>query len=222
MPERILILGGTREAAELARQWVSEGHQVTTSLAGRTKEPKPLTGEVRVGGFGGVDGLAHYLIENCIDRLIDATHPFAKQISANAVAAAKQAGVVLDIRQRAPWQKVSGDDWIEVPSLKEAANAIPAHARVLLALGSQHLAPFHHRDDVFFLIRMVDAPTTPLPFKNHSLLLGRPQMTPQSEQEILKAHAITHIVCRNSGGSGAYAKIEAARLLALPVIIVTR
>ncbi|MEL7273990.1 MAG: cobalt-precorrin-6A reductase [Pseudomonadota bacterium] len=222
MPERILILGGTREAAALARRLVGDGHHVTTSLAGRTKEPKPLAGDVRIGGFGATTGLTTYLIENRIERLIDATHPFAKQISANAVEAARNAGVPLAVKTRLPWQRLAGDQWIEVDNLAEAAKAIPGNARVLLALGSQHLAAFHERHDVFFLIRMVDAPQTPLPFAKHQLLLGRPQMSSQDEQEILKTHAITHIVCRNSGGTGAYAKIEAARALVLPVIMIKR
>ncbi|MEL7229534.1 MAG: cobalt-precorrin-6A reductase, partial [Pseudomonadota bacterium] len=197
--ERILILGGTKEAAAMAQRLVDEGHHVITSLAGRTKEPKPLAGEVRIGGFGGVNGLIDYLNAQRLDRLIDATHPFAKQISANAIEAAQRAGVRLEMKTRPPWRPLQGDHWIKVEGLSAAADAIPTHARVLLALGSQHLAAFHHRDDAFFLIRMVDAPPKPLPFANHKLLLGRPAMEVEQEQNIMERHAITHIVCRNSG-----------------------
>ncbi len=219
---RILILGGTREAAALATQLVDEGHEVVTSLAGRTKEPAPLAGKTRIGGFGGATGLAAYLTQNAIDRLIDATHPFAKQISANAVAAATLANVRLEHHQRPPWKRQPDDHWIEVADIAAATLAIPENARVLLALGAQHIAPFVQRVDVHFVVRMVDKPAQPLPFADHTLLTGRPPLHADSEIEILRTHAITHIVCRNSGGAGAYAKIEAARTLHLPVIMITR
>jgi len=249
---KILILGGTREAAELASKLVTEGHHVTTSLAGRTKEPKPVAGNVRIGGFGGIggiggvggiggiggiggvdgtggvsgsagiDGLAKYLIEFKIELLIDCTHPFAKQISANAVAAAKRAGVKLEIRTRQPWQKQTGDQWIEVSNLEAMRDCIPSGARVLLALGSQYIDLFKTCDDGFFLVRMVDAPEEPLGLPNHQLLLGKPSSDWHEEAELLKTHSITHIACRNSGGKGAYAKIKAARALGIPVIILAQ
>lgn len=222
MPEKILILGGTREANELASQLVAEGHDVTTSLAGRTKQPEPPAGKTRIGGFGGADGLEQYLKLEAIDRLIDATHPFARKISANAIAAANEAGIPLEIRTRKPWKPVAGDKWQEVPDLETARDALPTGARVLLALGSQHIDIFKTREDIFFLVRMVDPPGAPLSLPDHELVLGRPSMDRRSEQELLEKRAITHIVCRNSGGKGAYAKIEAARFLRLPVIMVSR
>lgn len=225
--EKILILGGTKEAAELAAELVAAGHDVTTSLAGRTAEPEPVAGRVRTGGFSGggrngAEGLASWLTENGFTRLIDATHPFAKQISANAEAAARLTGITFERRTRRPWQKQPGDTWIEVGSLEEARDAIPAGASVLLALGSQHIAPFAERSDVHFVIRMVDLPTDPLPFANHELVLGKPPSGAAEERTLLERYGITHIVCRNSGGSGAYAKIEAARKLGLPVIMIRR
>ena len=225
--EKILILGGTREAAELAAELVTAGHDVTTSLAGRTAEPKPASGKTRIGGFSGggrngAEGLAVWLTENGFTRLIDATHPFAKQISANAEAAARLTGVTFERRTRQPWQKQPGDTWIEVGSLEEARDAIPADARALLTLGSQHIAPFAERSDVHFIIRMVDPPTNPLPFASHELVLGKPPSGAAEEHALLQRYGITHIVCRNSGGSGAYAKIEAARELGLPVIMIRR
>lgn len=221
MTETVLILGGTKEAASLAAELVRDHPEwrVITSLAGRTKEPHPLAGEVRIGGFGGTDGLAAYLRAERISRLIDATHPFARRISENARLAAQHAGVPLEVRARQPWARQPGDNWIEVSSLEEARDAIPAGSRVLLALGSQHIAPFAERADVHFLVRMIDPPATPLALPDHELLIGRPGRTAQDEVAVLSAHAITHIVCRNSGGSGAYAKIEAARQLGLPVIM---
>ncbi|MEP1207324.1 MAG: cobalt-precorrin-6A reductase [Rhizobiaceae bacterium] len=219
MSDRILILGGTREAAELAQRLVAEGHDVISSLAGRTREPKPIAGKTRIGGFGGREKLADWIGQNAITRVIDATHPFAHQISKNAEWACREAGVPLRKFTRQPWRQETGDNWIEVDSLDQAAAQIPANARVLLALGSQHLTAFAHRSDVHFLVRMVDAPLQPPDLPDHQLLLGRPSTDWRKEAELLNEHAISHIVCRNSGGSGAYAKIIAARELALPVII---
>jgi precorrin-6A/cobalt-precorrin-6A reductase len=222
MAEKILILGGTREAAELAATLVAEGHDVTTSLAGRTREPEPVAGRLRTGGFGGAAGLAAYLVANGFTRLIDATHPFAKQISANAAEAAKIAGMKLELRTREPWRREPGDNWIEVETLEAARDAIPPGACVLLALGSQHIAPFAKRGDVRFVVRMVDPPHEPLSLPDHELVIGKPGDTPESERLLFKRYAITHLVCRNSGGARSHAKIAAARLLALPVIIVGR
>lgn len=222
--EIILILGGTREAADLARDLVAAkpGARIITSLAGRTREPAPLGGEIRTGGFGGVEGLVQYLRETGITLVIDATHPFARQISLNAVEASRIAGVPLDIHTRTPWPRQPGDDWIEVDTLEAARDAIPPRARVLLALGSQRIGLFADRDDVHFVVRMIDPPETPLALPDHALVLGRPGDTAAVEAMLLIAHSITHIVCRNSGGGAAYAKIEAARELGLPVIMVGR
>ncbi|HWU64615.1 MAG TPA: cobalt-precorrin-6A reductase [Ensifer sp.] len=222
IPEKILILGGTKEAAELAHKLLAKGLDVTTSLAGRTREPAPVAGKVRTGGFGGAEGLAAYLNAEGITRVIDATHPFAKTISANAVKACKLAAVPLDVRTRAPWQRQPGDNWIEVVTLEEAANALPENARVLLALGSQHLDAFLSRTDCHFVIRMVDPPNARLAFQSHVILTAKPSQDPNEEATLLRAHAITHIVARNSGGEGAYAKIVAARTMGLPVVMVGR
>ena len=173
-------------------------------------------------GFGGVEGLARYLRETGVTRMIDATHPFARQISANAVQAAKTARVPLDIRTRKPWKKQPADTWIEVDTLEAARDAIPPRARVLLALGSQHIGLFANRDDVHFVVRMIDKPEQPLELPDHALVLGRPGDSAAMETMLLIAHSITHIVCRNSGGNAAYAKIEAARQLGLPVIMLSR
>jgi precorrin-6A/cobalt-precorrin-6A reductase len=220
----ILILGGTKEAAELAAELVREhpDWRIITSLAGRTREPDPIAGETRIGGFGGAEGLANYIRANEVTRLVDATHPFARHISDNARAAATLTGVTLEIRIREAWRKKPSDVWSEVGSLDEAVAAIPPGARVLLALGSQHIAPFAARGDVHFVVRMVDAPESPLPLPEHDVVIGKPAASPQDEAALLAAHAITHIVCRNSGGAGAYAKIEAARALRLPVIMIGR
>lgn len=221
MSEVILILGGTKEAAEIADSLVQDkpNARIISSLAGRTKEPTPLASEVRIGGFGGPEGLARYMTQNGVTQLIDATHPFATTISKNARKAAAITNVQLDIRQRSPWKKQAGDNWNEVANLEAARDAIPQNARVLLALGSQYIAIFASRSDVHFTIRMVDQPDATPPFKEFTLEMAKPGDLAQ-ETSLLKTHQITHIVCRNSGGSGAYAKIEAARALGLPVIVI--
>ncbi|MEM8651471.1 MAG: cobalt-precorrin-6A reductase [Pseudomonadota bacterium] len=220
--EKILLLGGTKEAVELARELVSKGHTVITSLAGRTKEPEPVAGDLRIGGFGGSGGLAEYIRQNAIDRVIDCTHPFARQISANAVEATRLTSIKLERRTRPEWQKQTGDNWQSVESLEAASLAIPAGARVLLALGRQYLESFSKRNDVFFIVRMVDQPEKEPDLAQYELILGKPSSDWKEEETLLQNKQITHIVCRNSGGSGAYAKIEAARHLGLPVIMIER
>jgi precorrin-6A/cobalt-precorrin-6A reductase len=220
--ETILILGGTKEAVALAAELVVAypDWRVITSLAGRTKEPKPVAGEVRIGGFGGAEGLAEYLTRENITRLIDATHPFARQISANAKRAAALSNTPLEVRTRPPWQKQPGDNWLEFTSLEQARDALPPAARVLLALGSQHIAPFATRADVHYVVRMVDVPDQPLTLPDHELVIGLPGDV-EAEMALLRRHGITHIVCRNSGGGGAYAKIAAARGILVRVLMIT-
>jgi precorrin-6A/cobalt-precorrin-6A reductase len=219
--EKILILGGTAEAARLAADLVAAGHDVTTSLAGRTREPRPVAGKVRVGGFSGPEGLARFLRTEKIDRLIDATHPFAQRISANAKIAARLTGVVFEARARTSWPRRPGDNWIEVDSLEQARDALPPAARVLLAIGSQHLDVFRTRADVRFVVRRIDPPEQDLGFADYELIIGRPGNL-DAEMALLRDKRITHIVCRNSGGGAGYAKIEAARQLRIPVVMISR
>lgn len=220
--QKILILGGTAEARLLAAQLIEEGHSVTTSLAGRTVDPVLPDGEVRIGGFGGADGLAAYLRDEQFDRMIDATHPFARRISENAIKASAISGIPLEQRLRPRWQKQPGDRWKSVATLEAAAEVLPQAATVFLALGRQYLDAFIGRDDCRFVIRMVDPPETPLGFSDHMLVLGKPASDPDREADLFTAHGITHLICRNSGGPAGYAKIIAARRLALPVIMIER
>jgi precorrin-6A/cobalt-precorrin-6A reductase len=220
--EKILILGGTAEARLLAEQLIDAGHDVTTSLAGRTLDPILPRGAVRTGGFGGAEGLAIYLRAEGFDRMIDATHPFARRISENAIKASAISGVPLEQRLRPRWQKQPGDRWKPVTSLEAAAEALPAHATVFLALGRQYLDAFTGRADCHFVVRMVDPPEAPLAFPDYRLVLGKPANDPDREADLFTAHGITHLVCRNSGGPAGYAKIIAARRLALPVIMIER
>lgn len=224
MPESdqpVLILGGTAEASRLAARLVEKNYSVISSLAGRTKDPVLPKGEVRIGGFGGVEGLSDYLIRKLVSVLVDATHPFATQISANANAAAAATGIPLVRLDRPAWMPEQGDHWTTVETLEAAAAAIPDGARVLLALGRQHIAPFARRNDVHFVVRMIDPPEVPLTLADYELELAKPGSV-TDETTFLEERRITCVVCRNSGGTASHAKIEAARALHLPVIMIGR
>jgi len=222
-PTRVLILGGTGDAAALAAQLsVLPGVAITTALAGRTQQPSALPGAVRVGGFGGSDGLLAYLKEQRIGILIDATHPFAAQMSWNAAIAASEARLPHLMLVRPAWEKVVGDRWIEVETVEAAAQAIPTHARrIFLTIGRQQLAPFALLTH-WFLMRSIDPPGTGMALPNGELLLDRGPFTLENEIALLKQHRIEAIVSKNSGGDATYAKIMAARELELPIVMVQR
>lgn len=221
---RVLILGGTGDAAALATQLsLLPGVTVISSLAGRTLRPSTPIGTVRVGGFGGSDGLAVYLQTERIDALIDATHPFAAHISWNAAAAAKEISVPHLMLIRSAWEKVVGDRWLDVETVEAAAKAIPITARrIFLTIGRQQLAPFAPLTDRWFLIRSIDPPAPDLPLPPGELLLDRGPFTLASERALLQKHCIEAIVSKNSGGDATYAKVVAARELGLPIVMVQR
>ena len=223
-PLRVLILGGTAEAAALAAWAAAQpAIAVTSSLAGRTRAPSRLAGTVRVGGFQGAEGLAAYLREQRTDLLVDATHPFATTISANAEAACAATRVPRLTLCRPPWPREPGDRWIEVPDAAAAALRVAeAGARVFLSLGRQELAPFATIDSAWFLVRLIEPPETPVAPAHHRLILGRGPFTLEGERALLAAHRITGLVSKNSGGSATYAKIAAAREAHLPVIMIAR
>ena len=222
-PLRVLILGGTGEASEIANRLGDKtGIVAITSLAGRVQQPRIPDGLVRVGGFGGVEGLISFLRSEQIDVVIDATHPFAAQISANAEAACKQLGVPLIAFARAPWSSYEADRWHVVPHIERAADYVATTGgRVFLAIGRQHLDAFAACNTAWFLIRTIDPPNVPLPV-NAKLVLERGPFHLDHEMHLLRTHAIDYIVSKNSGGQATYAKIEAARLLGLPVVMVDR
>jgi precorrin-6A/cobalt-precorrin-6A reductase len=221
---RVLILGGKGDTAELAARLATiPGVEVITSLAGRTREPLIPLGDLRVGGFGGVAGLASYLRVMQIDLLIDATHPFATQISLNAVDAATEVGIPHLMLIRSPWEKLSGDRWIEVDSVEAAATVLQNQAqRVFLTVGRQELAAFAHLEKIWFLMRMIDPPTADALVPSGILLCDRGPFTLNNEREILIHHNIDTIVSKNSGGDATYAKIIAARELGIKVVMVNR
>ncbi|MBE9206444.1 cobalt-precorrin-6A reductase [Nostoc sp. LEGE 06077] len=222
--KRVLILGGTGEAAELsARIATIDGIEAIASFAGRTREPLLPSGEVRIGGFGGVEGLVEYLRQMKIDILIDATHPFANQISYNAAAAAKEVEIPRLMLIRPAWEKVTGDRWIEVESNSAAADILKNQAkRVFLTVGRQELSTFAHLQDIWFLMRMIDPPGKDALVPPGMILCDRGPFVLENERQILIQHNIDTIVSKNSGGDATYAKIIAARELGVQVVMVKR
>ncbi|GAA4829491.1 cobalt-precorrin-6A reductase [Saccharopolyspora rosea] len=219
---RVLVLGGTGEARALAARLVERpGTHVTSSLAGRVREPRLPPGQVRVGGFGGADGLAEWLRRERIDALVDATHPFARAITDNAVTAAERAGVPRLLLRRPGWRPGPGDDWRPVPSMPAAAAALPGLGeRVFLSTGRQGLAHFAALD-LWFLVRTVDPPEPPLPARTE-VLTARGPFTVDEEADLLRRHRIDVLVTKDSGGAMTAAKLTAARELGLPVVVVQR
>ena len=221
---RILILGGTAEARQLAGRLAGRaGLDITLSLAGRTATPAAQPVPVRVGGFGGADGLAKYLVSERIDALIDATHPYANVISANAVAAARRSGVPLIALRRPPWLAVPGDRWIEVSDVGEAVRAIgQTPRRVFVALGRNELKPFGDAPQHYYLIRSVDPVDPPLPLPHVGYVTGRGPFGEADDHALMTEHRIDVVVAKNSGGTATYGKIAAARVLGIDVIMLRR
>jgi precorrin-6A/cobalt-precorrin-6A reductase len=214
---RVLVLGGTAEARELAARLAGRADVVvTTSLAGRTRHPRLPAGQVRTGGFGGVDGLAAALED--VDVLVDATHPFAATMTEHAVTAAARTGTPLVVLRRPGWTAGPGDRWTRVPSLDAAAAALPSGARVLVATGRQGVEAFVDVD-AWFLVRAIERPAV-LPAR-HELVLARGPFALDDERALLDRHGITVVVAKDSGGA-TEAKLVAARERALPVLLVDR
>jgi precorrin-6A/cobalt-precorrin-6A reductase len=221
---RILILGGTLEARRLAERLRGRADvAVTVSLAGRTAAPAAQPVPVRIGGFGGAEGLAAYLRAERIAALIDATHPYAATISDNAARAAAAAEVRLLALRRPPWGWVAGDRWTEVPDVRAAVAALgPAPRHVFLALGRNEIQPFATAPQHRYLVRSVDPVDPPLPVPHANYLVARGPFAELAERELLLAHAIDALIAKNSGGEATYGKIAAARSLGLEVIMLRR
>ncbi|MEU9404148.1 cobalt-precorrin-6A reductase [Streptomyces sp. NPDC048281] len=223
MSPHVLILGGTAEARRLATELSGcSGVRVTTSLAGRVARPGTLAGEVRIGGFGGAAGLGDWLREHRVDALVDATHPFAETITANAARAARATGIPSVVLRRPGWQPQPGDDWHPVPSLPAAATALHRFGpRVLLTTGRLGLSAFAHLTDRHFVVRSVEPPEPPLP-RHTEVLLARGPFTVADERVLLAGNLIDVLVTKDSGGTATAAKLTAARELGLPVVVVRR
>jgi precorrin-6A/cobalt-precorrin-6A reductase len=222
----VLVLGGTTEARRLAESLAAHAPEVrvTTSLAGRVSAPRLPPGHVRVGGFGGPDGLAAWVREHGVDAMIDATHPFAATMSRNAAEAAAQAHVPLLALRRPGWVAQDGDRWHSAGSLAEAAGLLPALGeRVFLTTGRMGLAAFAGAglDALWFLVRSVDAPEPPCPARMR-VLLDRGPFDLEGEREIVRFHRIDVLVTKDSGGDATAPKLTAAREAGIPVVVVRR
>jgi len=219
---RVLILGGTGDGIQLAARLADiDKIEVITSLAGRTRQPTLPVSDVRIGGFGGTQGLIDYLRQMQIDVLIDATHPFAQRISENAFDAATEVSIPRLMLVRPPWEKVAGDRWIEVESITLAAAALKNQAeRVFLTIGRQEIGAFAHLTEIWFLMRVIDPPSPEVLLPKGELLYDIGPFTLDNERQILLQQNIDTIVSKNSGGSATYAKIIAARELGINVVMV--
>ncbi len=225
-PCRLLILGGTAEAATLARAAVERlgsRLEVTSALAGRTDEPASLPGKVRIGGFGGAAGLAAYLAEARIDLLVDATHPFADQIARHARLASEEAGVSRLVLERRPWRRHPLDRWIEVEDFSGAAAAVArVGRRCFLTVGAGELGAFARAGDVHFVVRLIDPPRQALPLASYEVVLGRGPFSLAGERDLLRRHRIDVLAAKASGGAATEAKLIAAREAGLPVVLLRR
>ena len=221
--DHILLLAGTHEARRLARALdeTFPGTRLTASFAGAVSDLPDLGVPARVGGFGGIDGLCAYLKDEGVSIVVDATHPFAAQMSRHAAAAADMAQIPLVRLDRPAWSAGPGDIWQSFGALDEAAAALPAGSNAFLSVGRKDISRFTHRTDLFALVRMIEPPAQPLP-RHWQLILARPPQSAEDEIALMEKHRITHLVTKNSGGTRAFAKINAARRLELPVLMIRR
>ncbi len=227
MTKRLLILGGTAEAVEVADQAMARfgaALDITSALAGRTKAPRTPMGRVRIGGFGGVDGLVDYLRAETIDLVIDATHPFAATISYHAAEACAAAKIARLVFTRPRWAMSQSDRWQNVPNNEVAAATIETMnaRRVFLSIGGRGLQPFARLVDRFFLVRMIEPPVRPLELRDYRLLLARGPFSVEAERALMAEDRIDLLVSRASGGQATEAKLIAARALGLPVVLIDR
>ena len=218
---KILILGGTGEARALAEALVEAGHDVATALAGRTSEPILPSGKLRIGGFGGAEGLANFLRREKIERLVDATHPYADTISRSAWVAAGACSVPLVRYSRPPWVQQPGARWIEVATIAEAAAALPQGAHALITTGHAGLEYLLAREDCRLVVRLIEPPSMTLP-PHAKMVLSRPPYSLEDEMALLRGEGITHLLTKNSGGAQTTAKLEAARRLDIAIVMVAR
>ena len=223
----ILILGGTRDAMTLADQLLNQpGLNPIYSLAGRTRRPLPPSLPTRRGGFGGIEGLKQWLLENDTAAVVDATHPFAAEMSHNAAIACRELDIPLGRLERAPWQAQPGDNWHPVDDLNQAADkAVSLTTQgdsLWLTTGRTSLGAFESIRQRHLLVRCVDAPDPEPAFESWTLIEDRGPYELDSERALIQEHNIAALITKNSGGQAAYPKLEAAREAGLPVIIVNR
>lgn len=226
MLKTVLILGGTGDARQIANRLVQQhgdNLRVITSLAGRTSSPRQPIGDIREGGFGGSAGLADYLREASIDLLVDATHPYAAQISMHAAKAALITGIPHILFSRPKWESKPNDNWIHISSMSAAADALSKHAKfALITTGIQNLDAFTNVTGPKLLVRLLEPPKSSLPIDDTEVVIGRPPYTLDGELALFKLLGIDTLVTKNAGGDATRAKIDAARMLGLNVIMIDR
>lgn len=221
---RVLILGGTADAMALGERLAEQaGIAVTLSLAGRTQQPRAATFPMRIGGFGGLEGLKAWLTDNPTDCVIDATHPFAALISRNASVACAELEVPLLALHRPQWLKEAGDDWRVVANMNEAAASLgETSRRVFLTIGRQEVAVFAAAPQHRYLVRSIEPIDGALPVPHVTFMLARGPFDEEAELALLRQHEVEIVVAKNSGGLATYGKIAAARRLGIPVVMVSR
>ena len=219
----VLLLGGTTEASAMARALAGAGIDAVFSYAGRTTAPVAQPLPTRIGGFGGVAGLRAYLAAQAITHVIDATHPFAAGMSANAFEACRAEGVPLVRMERPAWGPQAGDDWTLVPRMEDIPGHLPLDpCCVFLAIGKQLIGLFAAKPQHRYILRLVDPPEGPMPLPRATILLARGPFDVAGDMALMREHGVTHVVAKNAGGAGARAKLDAARALGLPVIMADR
>ncbi|MEM6897151.1 MAG: cobalt-precorrin-6A reductase [Pseudomonadota bacterium] len=219
---KVLLLAGTREAREVAA-WLHEVKMsAIASFAGVTQDPELPAIATRVGGFGGAAGFRAYLEEERITHVLDATHPFAAQISARSAQVACELGVTYCQLLRPEWEPGPGDVWHMIASEEDAATHIPQGARVFLATGRQTLERYANLADRELICRQIDPPSGPFPFPNGRFHIARPPFTVEAERALFSELAIDWLVVKNAGGAASATKLTAARELGIPVAMITR
>lgn len=219
---KLLLLAGTSEARTLAEQLAEDPRVIVlASLAGTTRDPSPLPVETRKGGFGGERQQSEFLKNNDIEVIIDATHPFAARISARSQAICARLDLPYLQILRPGWSPVEGDCWQFVDTIEDAARAVPAGATAFLGTGRQSLGAFVEHDDATLYLRQIDPPSTPFPHTKGGYVIGKPPFAVDEEIRLFKDLGVDLLVVKDSGGR-AGSKLEAARELGLPVIMVRR
>ena len=219
----LLILAGTTEANVLANNVAETGIGAVLSYAGRVERVKTQRISKRVGGFGGVKGLCDYLRNHAVTHVVDATHPYAIQMSRNAIDACAHVGIPLLAIHRPPWLAQEGDRWIEVNDINEAAKHLGRpRCNVMLAIGRMHISKFSIHPQHRYILRLVDPPKNDITLADFESIVSRGPFTYPQDLKLFKKHKINILVSKNSGGSATESKIEAARTLALPVIMINR
>ena len=219
---KILLLAGSGEARVLAKALTGQGHEVLASLAGATRDVAKYACPTRIGGFGGAKPFEKFVDTNGFELVIDATHPFAHRISARTFASCADLGIPYLQLMRPEWQPEPGDLWHMIDAPSQARKVIPREARVFLATGRQTLPEFENLSDCYLICRQIDPPDGPFPFTNGEFLIGRPPFSVEDEIALFKKLRIDVLVVKNAGGAASKSKLDAARALKIPVVMIRR